>query len=184
MHRHLIRICVLTLVTALAIGVPLASTGSTAPSGGTLLAQKMAVREEIDAAYRDALAKDRPAKENAVPPAGNPVELAWATGIIDDGQAPLPGTEYVIENQWQDVVAGEHVNVYAGLSLRASRGVLVVDTTAVDYSDSITPGGIYLAPEGTGSLRIIEAVGSKLIVLSASGAQFAFDVARRSLTEL
>jgi hypothetical protein len=179
-----LRFGVLTVVTALTIGVPLATAGGTASSGGTLAAEKTAIQRRIDTEYRDALASDRPAKSRAATPQSSGTEPGWRSGIIESGQAPLPAAGFVIENQWHDVIGGEHVNVYAGVE-RAdpSRGLVVVDTTPLDLNGDGTPGGVYYSPAATGSLRIVQAAGSTLVLVSARGSRFVFDAAARRFSE-
>ena len=100
----------------------------------------------------------------------------WPSGIIESGQAPLPGELYVINNQWQEVVGGVHLSVYAGSEAQdPSQGVLIVMTTSLDLQTSTGPH-IYLTPLHSGALRIVGSNSQRLTLTSTNGTQFVFFV--------
>lgn len=181
MRTFAIRLGIVSALAATTIAIPSVSAGGAEPGGPD--AEKLAMLQRIEAAHEEALRAPHAAKELALPSGPQVVEPAWITGIIDESQAPLPAERYVIENQWHDVLGGEHVNVYAGAE-RAdpTHGLVVIDTTALDLTSASTPGGEYRSPTDAGALRIVEAAGTKLILVSSGGARFVFDIASRTFT--
>ncbi len=162
-----------------ALSIPLARAGGSAPSA--LPPAKHTLLHDIETDRREAFAKPHAPKDLAVLTGTVPFpEPAWFTGIIDSGQAPLPSS-FTIINQWHEVIAGEHVNVYAGgFRDDPDAGVVVVDVTPPDGTAARTDGGAYETPAARGAVRIIEAIGTRLILLSARGDRFAFDVTARA----
>ena len=111
-------------------------------------------------------------------------EPRWRSGVVESGLAPFPESMYVIANQWQAVVAGRHVNVYAGsLGFDLRQGVLVVAETGVGRVKTGRPVA-YRAPGRTGALRITRARGMTLELRSPRGAVYVFDVRRRMLVRV
>jgi hypothetical protein len=102
-------------------------------------------------------------------------EVRWHAGIINDGQAPLPGAIYAIENHWLGNVGRENVGVYAG-SYRhdASDGVVVVIAHSLDLMRTSKPAEYRM--RGTGALRIVAANGSKLVLATEKGRKIQFQV--------
>jgi hypothetical protein len=172
------RVAAAVLATSLLLGLPTARwvRGATAT---TLPAAKRAYLD-ADARDRQAALQQPPAPKTYAPPE-RPTEPAWVRGIIDSGQAPFPSSVYSFTNQWQDVVNGEHANVYAG-SLRSDRsqGIVALEFTAIDITGPATQGGVYATPTRSGALRIVAASAGRLIVLAENGARFAFDLSTRS----
>ena len=108
-------------------------------------------------------------------------EPQWRSGIIDSGLAPFPSSLYTIVNQWQDIVAGKHVNVYAGADANdPQQGLLVVQTTPLDESES-SPPDVYRAADRVGSLEIVRAEGAVLTLQAGNGSTYRFVVATRQL---
>lgn len=180
------RSATLTAAAIAVAGIPFAAlVAGAGPSSNQLPPEKLAQLRAIEQERSDAEAAPRPAKNLAVTMAAPEPEPAWLTGIIQSGQAPLPASSFTIENQWHDIVGGEHVNIYAG-SYRTdpSQGVLVLQTTALDLASRSSPGGVYETPMKAGSLRIVAATRSALTLEAASGARFSFDVSIRELTAL
>jgi hypothetical protein len=99
-------------------------------------------------------------------------------GIIESGLSPFPGSEYTMQNWWQDTIGGQWVQVYAGSSYsNPTDGIVVVVVSSSDWSQS-TVAGVYERPQA-GSLRIIAANGVILTLQSASGSNYQFDAASR-----
>lgn len=108
-------------------------------------------------------------------------EPEWQRGIVDTGQAPFPAREYRFENQWQDVVGGKHTNVWAGAAGDdPQQGVVVVLTTSLDLTQAGSPE-VFPTPSRTGALRITDAHGTVLTLVSSAGATFTFHVESRQL---
>jgi hypothetical protein len=121
-------------------------------------------------------ATDKPVPLRAKP------EPAWRSGVIENGQAPLPASLYRIENQWQGVIGDQHVSVYAGeLAHDPGQGILVVQNTPVNHARPATAPQIVHGPAGAGALRILAASGNQLNVLAASGARLTFHLASHQL---
>lgn len=104
-------------------------------------------------------------------------EQAWPSGIIQSGQVPFPGDVYNITNQWQEVVNGKHLSVYAGSEgQNASQGLLLVTTLSLELHTSTGPG-VYLAPSPIGALRITAANGQHLTLTSSTSQRFTPEIA-------
>jgi hypothetical protein len=100
-------------------------------------------------------------------------------GIVENSQAPFPAGSYRIENQWQELIDGQWVQVYAG-SLYADprEGVILVVVSSADWSSS-TLAVTYKA--GTvGALKIVAAKGTTLSIQSSGGATLRFDARARA----
>ena len=109
-------------------------------------------------------------------------EPGWRTGIIASGQAPFPGTLYRFQNQWHDVVQGQHVNVYAGaLAQHPEQGILVVQTTPVQRGRPARAPEVIRAPGRTGPLHLVSAQNTSLHLASADARRFTFEVVSREL---
>jgi hypothetical protein len=113
------------------------------------------------------------------PPSDTPTP--WRSGIFESGNAPFPSSVYYIENQWQDVVEGEHVNVFAGeYTQDPSQGVVMLALTSLDgkalsVKESPTPTKV-------GALKIVSANGFVLRLISTKGSSFTMDAATQTLT--
>jgi hypothetical protein len=182
--RRITRSAAVALVTTFVLGVPAATLvrGATQPP---FPAEKQALLDASAQARDAALKAPRPPKDPLTAPPVRLPEPAWATGIIDSGQAPFPGSVYSFENQWHEIVGGEHANVYAG-ALRQDRaqGVLALEFTALDITGDATTGGIYPTPLKAGPIRIVAAAAGRVMLLAEDGTQFAFDLATRRFTVL
>jgi hypothetical protein len=100
-----------------------------------------------------------------------------AHGIVNNSQTPFPADEYVIQNQWQDLIGGQWVQVYAGsLYEDSSQGVVIVRISPADWSNS-TIAGEYRVKGG--SLRIVSASGSILVLQNPAGLHLKFDAGAR-----
>ena len=100
----------------------------------------------------------------------------WHTGIAQSGFAPLPAAFYLFNNQWQNVVGGAHVNVYAGHFTQSPKdGVIVVLATSIDGQVTTAPR-VFRTPAGAGSARIISARGTTLTIKTSTGLVTTFQV--------
>jgi hypothetical protein len=61
-----------------------------------------------------------------------PETQAWASGIQEAGQAPVPGGMFEIRNQYTTTENGQHVTVYAGSLRSTGAGILLVVTRSAD----------------------------------------------------
>jgi hypothetical protein len=115
----------------------------------------------------------RPASAEVTPPVFP--EVRWHAGVINDGQAPLPGAIYAIENHWLGTVGRQNVGVYAG-SYRhdASDGVVVVIAHSLDLMRTSRPAEYRM--RGTGAVRIVAANGSQLVLATQTGRRLQFRV--------
>ncbi len=138
---------------------------------------KKAFLDRIERLREEGLSK---AGSAVVEPAPHTTPQPWPSGIFERSQAPFPSMLYRISNQWQDIVGGVHVQVYAGEETATpSLGVVIVQTTSLDLLTS--QDAVYQAPSMGGMLRIVAVHGSQLTLDAANGATFTFDVPTRSL---
>ena len=100
-----------------------------------------------------------------------------AHGIVNNNVSPFPSDQFDIHNEWQDVVAGQWVQVYAGsIAGDPSQGVVIVRVSPLDWSTTTTVG-VY--PVRAGALRIVSAVNSTLVLQTPGGSHLRFDAAAR-----
>lgn len=115
-----------------------------------------------------------------LPPRTTPAP--WPSGIFESRQAPFPAALYTITNQWQDVVSGMHVQVYAGAETSAlSQGLVVVRTISPDLR--MVQTATYRTAISDGALHIVASHGDQLTLTATKGASFIFDVVSRTLTQ-
>lgn len=113
--------------------------------------------------------------------ASNRQEPAWRSGIIDSGLAPFPAAMYQFENQWQEIVDGAHLKVYAGsLGKDRSQGIVVLQRISLD--NRAEPPQEIRGPAGAGPLRIVAADKDLLTLKSSNGSEFTLNVATATLT--
>jgi hypothetical protein len=154
-------------VVAAAVAMPLAFAAPRADVASRIPAVK---RAEFD---RAAVAPGlRVVKPRFV---GATHEPSWRRGIVASGLAPFTESAYRIVNQWQDMVGGWHVNVYAGRLGSDARGVVVVQRTPLRTA-SPGPARAYVAAGAAGALRITRARGAVLELRSTGGERYLFDV--------
>lgn len=144
-----------------------------------LPADKQALFDRVEANRQVARAHAPAEDPGYIPPPS--ASTVWRSGIIQSGLSPLPSEEFAITNQWQGVVDGIHVNVFAGASRTdGTQGVLVVMRT----SASFVPLGTTMVsvPTNTGALHIESAsVSNVLTVQSTSGQSWVFSTEQVSL---
>ncbi len=110
-------------------------------------------------------------------------EPAWRSGIIDSGLAPFPAALYNFENQWHEILNGEHVKVYAGAPGQdPSQGVVVIQILSLDNQNVGAPR-VVEAPRGVGSLRITGAKGAILTLRSSQGIELTLNAETGQLTK-
>jgi hypothetical protein len=178
--------CILLVLVALGLLVA-SNIYNTASARGILPPEKQTYENRYQQFQHNALAAARPAKnpENRqiIPnEADTTADSSWPTGIFNNGQAPFPSEMYVFENQWQQVVDGNYVNVYAGaLGTDPKQGVLVM----VTRPDLTSQGNVtvYLTSTKTGSLHITQADNLLLGIVSQNGSTYKFDVATKILSQ-
>jgi hypothetical protein len=102
----------------------------------------------------------------------------WPVGIFS-GPAPFPSSIYSIENEWQGLVSGSHLQVYAGgLSQNPSQGVVIVQQTSVDLANVQTT--VVETPDHGGALRITDARSLSLYLVGSTGERYVFNVVSRT----
>ncbi len=114
----------------------------------------------------------------AARPVATPDE-PWPTGIIEEGQAPLPAAAITVKNQWQGVISGQYVQVYAGaLPDDPAQGVVIVAVT----SPTLEPVSVqrFVTPSKAGAVRIVSEQDQRLTLHSASGVSSVFDLPSRA----
>jgi hypothetical protein len=100
-------------------------------------------------------------------------------GIRDVQMSPFSSQEALVENQWQEVVSGELVVVYAGrLTQTPDQGFVAVQMgTRSSKTFSLQR---YLTPAQAGAVKIVDVNGLQLTLRAADGTTFAFDVPSRT----
>lgn len=138
--------------------------------------KKQAMLQHMQQMRIAALAATKPSKNPNWRPSPSTPE-AWATGIVETNQAPFPADSYTISNQWQEVVGGKHLIVYAGSEGQdASQGLVIVMTWSLDLQ-TVTGPHVYITRSHSGALRITGVSAQHLTLTSTSGVQFVFFVA-------
>ena len=120
-----------------------------------------------------------------ITPAPIPRRPAGAGNIVTDFVPPFPAMSYVITSLWYEDVGNQRIFVYAG-ALRdnpganalASQGVVIVVVQTLD-GGAQPGGGTYRAPGNAGPLRIVDAIGERLVLQSDGGARYYFDIPTR-----
>jgi len=112
--------------------------------------------------------------------------VAGAGTIIEHGLAPLPGMAYEILNSWYSEIGGKRTAVYAGArrddpggAPGASQGIIVVIVDTLDFKPLPEEGGEYPTPSKVGPVRIVEANGIQLTLVTQNGEAFFFNIASR-----
>jgi hypothetical protein len=142
-------------------------------------AQYRALAETLPKAPRDPNDGPFGPEELQGPPVTVPHRAAGAGAIIDNGLAPFPGFVYGIENQWYERTNDELIKVYAGfLREDSDQGMVLMSVTGAEKSVDDPRNGLHLTPMKAGALRITDAEGELLIMMSESGREFRFDVAQ------
>ena len=134
------------------------------------------------------------------PTPGTPEPLTFApvpdgapagAGVIAPASGPFSSIQYHLENEWIEDIEGatKRIEAFAGavsdqLGLPSQKGVVVilVAQRMIENNDTITKiidSGQYLTPCQGGPVRVVDAVGEVLTLLSASGHTFTFDVPAR-----
>lgn len=101
--------------------------------------------------------------------ATEPTPQAWPTGIVENGEAPISGTVFLGTNEWTGKVGSDYLVVHAGRS---------GSDPAMGRVFAVGPDGqssYMLDLPGTGALRIVDASGSRLVLLDAHGARHVLD---------
>lgn len=123
-----------------------------------------------------------PAKFSKAPTVPSRPEPAWERGIVETGLAPFQSRVFKFENQWHEILNGEHVKVYAGADGRdTSQGLVVVQVTGLDSLEA-GPPEVFKTSERVGPLRIVSAKETQLTLSSGEGVRFLFDVEKRKLS--
>ncbi len=145
------------------------------------------------AAIEDFAASNRAAGQaRAVPKPAQDVPVPGATdappitGIIQDMDAPISGTDFQPTNAWGGFLNGRFIRVYAGVAPdRPTQGLLFMISAPVDRSGGIVDWdratqALIATPGAEGPVRIAAAAGSRLRLVSESGGILDFDVLART----
>jgi len=114
-----------------------------------------------------------PAPYTPVPPSGT---AAGDGVLIPSGQAPFSSMAYLFENSWRASVGSETVIVYAGAATQdRNQGVVLV--AVQDSNGNFIPAqtGRYETPGKVGSVRIVDAEGTTVVLQAADGTTYRFD---------
>lgn len=167
----------LPTATPPSIGVvlPTATISSTTTA---FLSAKQALVNRIHQLRSDGARAPQPAENPLyVPPATTPEP--WQSGIIQSGQATFPRGMYTINNRWQDVVGGQHLQVFAGADgTNPAQGIVIVQTVSLDLQT--INDMVYKAPTQNGALRVVAANGTRLTLTTTNGQSVVFDAVARN----
>jgi len=177
MHLHHIRRGLFWALTAgllavLAVGLPAASRSRAAQGATRLPPAKQAIMDRIAQHRAAALAAPKPPKvhRHVVP-----TPETWPSGIFQRSIAPFPSSLYTIKNQWQNVVGGAHVQVYAGTeTANPSQGIVAIVTTSLDLQT--VQSATYPTPSADGAVQITAANGAQLTLTTTNGSSLTFNV--------
>lgn len=92
--------------------------------------------------------------------AETPESVNRPTGILESGQAPVPGGMFDILNQYSTMRSGQYVTVYAGSLKTTGAGVLLVVTRSADlhtaHAQTVTvaPSAVRIAGVSDGQLEL------------------------------
>lgn len=170
-----------TLVIAAAAAI---RTGALADTVATLAPAKQAILDK-EAADRRASMLHSPVPPN---PAANPTNHACCIeqpvaipnwGLVGSGQVPFPSQGYSFVNRWNDK---QGFSVAAG-SLSSDPTIGVVSVMQFDSSRQMTSHAEYIAPRGSGVLRITGLSGTLLQLVSSTGHSWSFDLTEKAFTE-
>ncbi len=115
-----------------------------------------------------------------------PRKAAGVGTIVEESQAPFPGSVYHFENQWYTEVGGKVIEVFAGAQRgdgavdlpRPWQGLVIVVISTPDYSRFFPGEGCEaLTPVKVGPVRIVNGKGWQLTLVAEDGTTFVFDVA-------
>jgi hypothetical protein len=110
-------------------------------------------------------------------------------GIVQMHQGPFPASEFLVDDFWGGPAPDQSkwLLVYAGKSFTplgssSSKAALAI------YSEPMNPNnptpmasvGVFVAPDGSSSLRITAASGSRLTVITSAGNSYFFNLASDS----
>jgi hypothetical protein len=91
--------------------------------------------------------------------------------IVETGLAPYSASQYVFENHWYMTKGPGEVIVYAGAEYNdPSQGLVAVRDTSGDGS------GIFRTDAKVGTLRVVGAEGTRIVLEAADGTRVIFDL--------
>jgi len=130
-----------------------------------LLEQQGSVPQGDAASKRVAAQAGRPPRQAPGPP---------DRGIVEDREAPISSSVFVVGNRWTGAVDGSEVAVYAGRSGQDERrGMVLVSRLS---ADGRRVAAVWLHEAGTGALRVAAARGPLLTLSAATGDRFVLDL--------
>lgn len=144
-----------------------------------LPAEKQALYDRAATEEASAIAKATAHPRNISAPTGllptaSAPQPTPITGIRNIGQSPF-GKYALIENQWQDIVNGQLVIVYAGrLGAAPDQGFVAV-STGTPSGENVTTQQ-FLTPTKSGAVKITAVNGSLVTLESTQGVTFTFDL--------
>jgi hypothetical protein len=175
------------LVVALAI-ILLAVVAQSAPAAPSYPPVKQTFEASGTQTRSAAQAQPLPPPRTLTPLANAPTlapvprAIAGNGWIVDDFTPPFPAMSHVIRNLWYTENGTQRTLVYAGalrdepsLAANASHSVVIVQIENAVTGQPIRANTI-LAPTAAGALRIVNAVGARLVLQADNGATFYFDV--------
>jgi len=153
-------------------------TATITSATSALLPAKQALVDRIHRLRSDGERAPQPAENPLyVPPVETPEP--WQSGIIQSDQATFPRGMYTINNRWQDVISGQHLQVFAGADgTNPAQGIVIVQTVSLDLQT--INDMVYKAPTQNGALRVVAANGTRLMLTTTNGQSVVFDAVARN----
>jgi hypothetical protein len=150
---------------ALALLATLTACSHGGNAGSTLPAERQNASSN-DAARRKMLRENAPIPSTFVAPKhpGYLPEAAsvhpWQSGILEAGEAPVPGGMFDIVNQYNTMQNGQYVTVYAGSLKSTGAGIVLVVKrsrdlhTATAQTYTVAPDAVRIASAANGQLQL------------------------------
>lgn len=142
------------------------------------LTEKIELSQKAQQAVLDSLASPAPKTAPALPAFSmNAVMGEWqsASGIYEGSDGLVRPEDATIANYWQGVVAGRGMAVLAGADATdSSQSLLIILTTELPDGESTYQR--ILLKEKAGKIRILQADFPRLVLQSAEGQQWIFNV--------
>lgn len=158
-------------------------------SGGGAQSDDPPLSEKEEIATREALFRagiyTPPPPEYLTPVTPNHSPTAIATRqagagtIIESSFAPY-SSYYTFKNRWIEKTDERSIVAYAGaITGESAQGILIVNVWTADSERLPEEGGYYFTPQKAGPIRITDAEGEVLTLITDTGVKFLFDVASR-----
>jgi len=157
--RKIVGFCIIALAATLAgcshganAGLPASSNNPGADTTGALHQKELMEAQRVPSTF---VAAKHPGYR-----ADGGAPQAWASGIQEAGQAPVPGGMFDIINQYNTTQNGQYVTVYAGSRKDTGEGILLVVRRSTDLHTAnartytVAQGAVRIQSAGNGQLQL------------------------------